>query len=376
MNVLHVYKTAHPYTYGGIEQVIHQLALGSIAQGITPSVLSLHAPGAVPTSDNALPYAVHSLPRQLTIASNDMALGVFAKFIALTRSADLVHYHFPWPTMDAMHYVSRLAGVRKPSVVTYHSDIVRQQGLLRLYRPLQNAFLKSVDRIVATSPDYAATSHVLRSFSGKVSVIPIGVEEQSYPVPDAALLNSWRQKVGPKFLLFVGALRYYKGLHVLLEAQRGFDLPLVIAGDGTEAAALRQQAQQLGLKNTVFLGRVGDADKMALLQLCHAFVFPSCARSEAFGVSLLEAAMVGKPMLSTALGTGTSFISRHGETGLVVPPNDAAALRDGLQQLWTDEALAARCGVAARARYLQEFTAASMASRYAALYRDVLDVPE
>ena len=376
MKVLHFYKTAHPYTYGGIEQVIHQLALGSIAQDITPSVLSLHARGAAPPKDYGLPYAVHSLPRQLSLASNDMAFGIFAKFNALARDVDLIHYHFPWPTMDVVHFASHLAGVRKPSIVTYHSDIVRQQGLLRLYRPLQNAFLKSVDRIVATSPDYGATSPVLQSFSDKVSVIPIGIDEQSYPMPDAVLLNKWLETIGPKFLLFVGALRYYKGLHVLLEAQRGLDLPLVIAGGGAETTALRQQAQQLGLKNTIFLGRIDDADKMALLQLCHAFVFPSCARSEAFGVALLEAAMCSKPMLSTALGTGTSFINREGETGLVVPPNDAAALRDGLQQLWRDEALAGRYGAAARGRYLQEFTAASMASRYAALYRDVLDVPE
>ena len=118
------------------------------------------------------------------------------------------------------------------------------------------------------------------------------------------------------------------------------------------------------------LGRRGfDDDKVALLSLCYALTFPSHLRSEAFGISLLEGAMFGKPMISTEIGTGTSYVNLDGETGIVVAASDPGALRDAMGKLWADEALAARFGVAARARFLAMFTADKMADAYVGLYR-------
>ena len=79
-----------------------------------------------------------------------------------------------------------------------------------------------------------------------------------------------------------------------------------------------------------FLGAIPDEDKVALLTLCYGVVFPSHLRAEAFGVSLLEGAMFGKPMISSEIGTGTSHVNVGGVTGLVVPPGDSAALRAAL----------------------------------------------
>src|SRR5690606_32759723 len=137
------------------------------------------------------------------------------------------HYHFPWPFMDLVHFATRL---RKPAVVTYHSDIVKQKTLLQLYRPLMHRFLGSVDRIVASSPNYVASSPVLARFADKVEVIPFGLDRDTYPPASPETLERWRQRLGEGFFLFVGALRYYKGLHVLLDAAHGTDLPVVILG--------------------------------------------------------------------------------------------------------------------------------------------------
>ena len=109
--------------------------------------------------------------------------------------------------MDVAHFLTR---VRKPTVLTYHSDIVKQKTLLRLYKPLMHQFLKRVDRIVATSPNYVESSETLQRFQDKVRVIPIGLDEATYPCPTDEKLAYWRKQVGERFFLFVGALRYYK----------------------------------------------------------------------------------------------------------------------------------------------------------------------
>jgi len=167
-------------------------------------------------------------------------------------------------------------------------------------------------------------------------------------------------------------LRYYKGLHVLLDAVAGTEYPVVIVGAGPEEAALKAQAARLGLKNVLFTGALDEEDKVALLTLAYAFAFPSHLRSEAFGVSLLEGAMYGKPMISCEIGTGTSYINIAGETGLVVPPDDAPALRAALRTLWNDPELARAMGGNAARRFEEVFTSAQMAADYTALYREVL----
>lgn len=368
MKVLHFYKTFYPATYGGVEQVIHQIAAGTLAHGVSPTVLSVQPRGAQGRFE--APYAVEYAPRDVQVASMDLSLAVIGKFRALAATADVIHYHYPWPYMDLLHFI---CGIKKPILVTYHADITRQKKLLALYRPLQKLFLSRVDKLVATSPAYAASSPVLQGYADKVAVVPIGVDRATYPQPTAAQLAPWQARLPQKFFLFVGALRQYKGLNYLLDALRGQEWPLVIVGDGPERAALEAQARQLGISAQVqFLGALDDVDKMALLTLCHAFVFPSHLRSEAFGVSLLEAAMVGKPMISTEIGTGTSYINLNGETGLTVPPRDPTALAEVMQKLWDDPALATQYGQQATQRYEALFTADKMAAGYAALYRELL----
>lgn len=275
MRVLHFYKTYLSETVGGIEQVIFQLCESSGSWGIDNHVLTLSSdphPPVVPFGG----HVVHRARLDLQLASTGFSLSVFKQFRELAAEADVVNYHFPWPFMDLVHF---LTGMNKPSVVTYHSDIIRQRVLLKLYRPLMSRFLHSVDRIVAASPNYFSTSDVLRQYREKTRVITYGLDKDGYPKPAAQRLEHWREKLGPRFFLFVGVMRYYKGLHILLDALQGTDYPVVIVGAGPLQAELYAQAAALGLRNVHFLGRVDDEDKVALLQLSYAMVFPSHLRS-------------------------------------------------------------------------------------------------
>jgi rhamnosyl/mannosyltransferase len=226
--------------------------------------------------------------------------------------------------------------------------------------------------VVASSPNYLATSNVLKKNAHKVLVIPYGLDKATYPQPTPEKLAFWRAQLGQKFFLFVGVLRYYKGLHILLEAAQGTPYPVVIVGAGPVEQELKAQAAQLGLSNVMFLGQLSDADKVALLMLCYGVVFPSHLRSEAFGISLLEGAMYGKPMISSEIGTGTTFVNIGNETGLVVPPSDPAALRQAMTYLWDHPEEAAEMGRKAEQRYWDFFTADKMVDAYVELYKSLV----
>jgi len=368
MRVLHLFKTYYPESMGGIEQVIFQLCQSCRAHGIEGEVLTLSA-NPLPERVQVGSHWVQRARLDLNLASTGFSRDALAQFRLRARHADLIHYHFPWPFMDLLHFA---AGLRKPTLLTYHSDIVRQKMLLRLYRPLMHRFLSSIDAIVTASPNYLETSRVLARYRDKTQVVPYGLDRQSYPAASPDVLEGWRTRFPAGFFLFVGVMRYYKGLHILLEACQNSHYPVLIVGAGPLESALREQAQRLRLSNVHFLGALPDADKIALLQLSRALVFPSHLRSEAFGISLLEGAMFGKPMISSEIGTGTSYINNHGETGLVVPPGDAAALRQAMDRLWVDADMAARMGAAAQQRYEQLFTAARMGQRMAEVYQQVM----
>ncbi|ADE15678.1 glycosyl transferase group 1 [Nitrosococcus halophilus Nc 4] len=368
MRVLHFYKTYFPDTVGGVEQVIYQIARGVSAYSVETEILTLtkiKSEGSL-FVDNHL---VHRAQLDFQVASTSFSVSALLKFAQLAKQVDLIHYHFPWPFMDVVHFLSL---VKKPAVVTYHSDIIRQKFLFNFYRPLMHCFLAHVDRIVATSPNYFATSRVLDRYQTKTQVIPIGLDKTSYPEVRPALLRHWQTRVGDRFFLFVGMIRYYKGLHILLDAVQDTDFPVVILGSGPVEKELRRHAKRLHLKNIYFLGALSDEDKVALIKLSLAIVFPSHLRSEAFGISLLEGAMFGKPMISSEIGTGTSYINIHNQTGLVVPPSNPRAFREAMEFLWHHPEVAVRMGKNAEARYWRLFTSKQMATNYVNLYERLL----
>lgn len=369
MRVLHFYKTAIPDSVGGVEQVINQLAMGAAKHGVQTDVLSLtdqHVPRIV----EAHGYRSHRARLSLSVASTGFSASAIFRFAQLAKAADVIHYHFPWPFMDVVHFATF---VNKPTVLTYHSDIIRQKHLLKLYRPLKRKFLGAIDCIVATSPNYLQSSQVLSLYQHKVRVIPIGLDKSSYPIAVDPKLAYWRDRVGTKFFMFVGVLRYYKGLHILIEAAQGTHYPIVIVGAGPIENELKLQAAKLGVTNVHFLGKLPEDDKVALLSLCLGVIFPSHLRSEAFGISLLEGAMYGKPMISSEIGTGTTYINIAGETGLVVPPSDSHALRLAMQYLWNNPEVAAEMGRQAEMRYWAHFTADKMVKSYVDLYTELVN---
>lgn len=377
MNILHVYKDYFP-VLGGIENHVRWQAEGMVARGHTVHVLVTNTDGQ--TRQETI-NGVHVIKagRQLNVSSAPVAAALPTYLRRLGRAADIVHLHAPYPPGELAQLLLR-AG--RHTVVTYHSDIVKQATLLRFYAPFLRAILAQADRILVSSPPYVSSSPFLAPLAArhpdKVKIVHFGIDLARF-APTAAIQEraaQLRQPYGDQpLILFVGRLRYYKGVAVLVDAMRHVQgAHCLIVGNGSEEAAIRALLTQYALQDHVhLLGTISDADLPALYQAADIFVLPSVHRSESLGIVLLEAMAAGLPLVSTELGTGTSYVNQHGQTGLVVPPQDAPALAAALQQLVDSQPMRGQMGNAAHSRAHQHFSLDSMLDATERIYQDLLD---
>ncbi len=364
MHVLHVYKD-YPPVVGGVENLLRLAAEGQARRGLKVTVLVTSTNGRTSTRvENGV--EVIRAARRAHLASTPLSLDLIRQ---LRRSRpDLTHLHFPYPLAE----VAWLLAGRGPLVITYHSDIVRQRLLGRLYRPLMNAVLRRADRILPTSDAYVESSPVLRRFADRCTAVPLGVDTERFVSPDPAAVAEIHRRLPSPLVLFVGRLRYYKGVDHLIRAIEDLDANLLIVGNGPMKDAWRRQAEQSKAATRIhFAGAVTDDELPAYYAAADLFVLPSDRRAEGFGIAQVEAMAAATPVVSTELGTGTSIVNRDGETGLVVPAGDAEALAAAIRRLLTDPGLRTKMAEAARRRSREEYGVERMLDRFEDVYRDV-----
>jgi glycosyltransferase involved in cell wall biosynthesis len=366
MHILQIYKDYYP-VIGGIENHILALSKGLIARGHQVTVLVT----SLDNQDELIeqgPLTIIKAARLLHAASTPLSSSLF--WHARKLRPDLVNLHFPYPPGDLVY--AALAN-RPPLVVTYHSDIVRQRKLLQLYSPLLRKTLKSAARIIATSPNYIASSPWLAPHAARCRVVPLSTDAERFSQSDPALVKRLREQHGSPLLLFVGRLRYYKGLHILLEALPHTNAKLLIVGTGPEEHNLRALAAQYGIsERAIFAGDISDEELPSYYAAADLYVLPAHLRSEAFGISLLEAQAAGLPLISCELGSGTSFANQHGETGFVVPPSDPHALARAINVLIANPELRQRMGGRGRQRARELFSPTAMAAASEAVFAEAL----
>lgn len=370
MHILYIYKDYYP-VLGGIENHLRVLAEGLVARGhqVTVLVTSTGRRNEYTTSGN---LTIIKAARLVHLASTPLSLQIFRHARRL-KQIDVIDLHFPYPPGDI---VAQLVPHRPPLVVTYHSDIVRQQTLLRAYTPLLRQTLARAQRIAVASPAYSMTSPWVSRHLDRCVVVPYGIDTQRFDSWNPDIVTKLRTRCGgAPILLFVGHLRYYKGLSFLIAALKHLRMPahLFIVGSGGEQSRLEKQIVEADLAGRVhLLGEVSDAELPAIYRAADLFVLPSHLRSEAFGIVQLEAQVAGLPIVCTELGTGTSFVTQHGITGLVVPPADPLALARAIDLLLANPDLARRMGAAGRMRAIQEFSHSRMIERKEAIYQAIL----
>ena len=355
-----------------MEATVWALTEGLNAAGVATDVLCANRRAVTEHGRAAAGYEVVRAASLGLLLSTSMAPALVGQLRRMAAGRDIIHVHMPDP-MAAL--ALRLVQPRARLVVHWHSDIVRQRFARHLYGPLQTWLLDRADAIIATSSAYADSSPALQRWRAKVSVIPIGIEAAAPPATArvAALRASFP---GKKIVFALGRMSYYKGFDVLIEAAARLpeDCVVLIGGAGELLERHRVLAAALpGGGRVQMLGPVADDELATYFAAADVFCLPSVARSEAFGVVMLEAMALGKPLVATEIaGSGVPWVNQHGLTGLNVPVSSPEALAGALTSIVHNPGLAQIFGQAARKRYEDEFTATLMTRRTIDFYQRLM----
>jgi alpha-maltose-1-phosphate synthase len=365
-----------PEIYGGAGVHVEYLA-----RELTRLVnLTVHCQGA------DRPTAVAHRPWD-RLAGANQALQTISTDLSMTAavgSADLVHSH-TWYANLAGHLASLLYGI--PHVVTVHSleplrpwKAEQLGGGYALSSWCERTAVEAAAAIIAVSN--GMRDDLLAAYpavpADRVRVIHNGIDTSEYrPDPGTDVLDRYRVEPGRPSVIFVGRVTRQKGLPVLLRAASAINqaAQLVICAGQADTPELESEvsdlAQQLRADRSGVIWLSGMLAKREVIQLLtHATVFVCPSLYEPLGIVNLEAMACGTAVVGSRVG-GVPEVVADGETGLLVPPGDPAALADAINVLLADEHRAAQMGRLGRARAETEFGWASIAAQTAALYAEL-----
>lgn len=363
-------ETAVP-KIGGQEMVVDALAREFTAAGHDVTVLTQFPRRPIQPADELLPYR---MVRHRRFVSTWRWVGWYRRSLERLRARfpfDLLHCHSVHPC----GYVGSL-GARKwnvPLVITSHGADLRQH---RLSKPAvaqrSRQTLAAADALISISRFTTEGFLQLCRQPRRLVEIPNGVDIAALerPVARPELPDSIR---AGEYLLFLGRLHPFKGVDVLLQAmvllsQRS-DARLVVAGDGPQREGLEMLAVSLGIAPRVtFLGAVAGDTRTWLLQNARVVVAPS--RAEAAPLVVLEAQGASRPVVASRLPALEGLIVPD-QTGLLVDPEQPAALADALVHVVANPQLADRLGAAGR-EAASQYAWPAIAARHLALFEQVV----
>ena len=377
MEILHLGKY-YPPDPGGIEYVVRSLLDATqgnlshyclVASRTGPSRIE-HVPGGT----------VHYIKEQGTLLLAPILPSLPFLLHRLRKTGDfpIVLIHYPNPTASLALFLSLLGRRKREKIaVWYHADVLLEEWwkclLYALFRPLEEFVFRRADAFVAATPHHISSSTTLSRYREKVTIIPFAVPDGWFDVlpSEESASESVREKLGGRYLLFVGRLVPYKGLDTLLAAAGEVDARIALIGTGPLEGHIRKEIAARGLQGKVtLLGNVADLRPYYLG--CEFLVLPSNSALEAFGIVQIEAMALGKPVVSSNLPTGVTWVNRDGETGLTFHVGDAGAFAAACNRLLGDEALRTRLRDYARAWARVEFSQTALAGKAVSFFMNLV----
>jgi rhamnosyl/mannosyltransferase len=367
MRVLQLGKFYDPYV-GGMETVLKEIC-ESLADQVQFQVVVANTRCRTEHETKKVPVTRVASLGKLFSCSMAPSFPLWARKF----EADLIHVHIPNPLAELS---ALIADRRIPVVAHFHSDVVRQRNLLKVYGPFLDAFYRRANCIVVPTPRHIECSKFLSKYPEKCRTVPYGIQPSRFELDKAGSAKADRLRDGLPSVLCVGRLVSYKGVEFLIRALESVKARLWIVGSGPLEDSLKQLAQGKGLADRIeFLGQVSDEDLAAYYHACDVFVLPSITNAEMFGVVQLEAMACRKPVISTNLPTGVPWVNQHGKTGYVVAPGNAAELANGIQLLLDNPGLREEMGEAGRMRVERHFTSTRMAEAMLQVYQEMMTDP-
>jgi glycosyltransferase involved in cell wall biosynthesis len=361
----------YPPEFGGVERYAYDLARAAI--GAHRVTVLVHNKDGRDSIEQQGDVTVIRCGTNRIVSSQPVSLSMFAHLRAL--KPDLVQFNAPNFWAAAMLLLTRYDG---PLIITHHADVFGRPLLKRGALPIYHRLLRKADCVVVNSLKNARWSSDLPPKTGPLTAIAHGFEPAAYDISprerETAAMERRRLCGDSPAVGFLGRFVRYKGLSTMIDALARLDsVHALIVGDGPLRSQVEEQAHSAGIADRVhFLGNLDEADKVRALSMMDILLLPSVDTTEAFGVAQIEAQLMGLPVIASHLPTGVSDVTLDNETGLLVPPRDAAALAKAIAKLLSDKNLAARFGRSGREHALKHFTFEVFQQRYRELFDIVL----
>jgi phosphatidylinositol alpha-1,6-mannosyltransferase len=370
VRVLMISQDFPPRT-GGIETYACELAAQLVPHCESLEMVCPEAPGSR-AIDARLPFAVKRIR-----ASTDTLPVAAAPYLTRRVEQDAIDvlFHVQWQTAPIGALLRKTGRLPTLAIAVHGKELLLRPlaalpALQNGYDRLRKSVLESADVVLPVSEFSAELLRQNVTREARISVVPNGVDASRLAGGDGAAFRS-RHGLSGSVLMTVARLVPRKGVDSVIACLPALcaqvpEITYAVVGQGPDEPRLRALASELGVAERVrFLGRIADHELAAAYASCDAFVL--AARDEpdsveGFGLVLLEAGACARPCVATRAG-GMAEAVRDGETGLIVPANDAQALTAAITRLLTDPALARRLGEAGRRHASAEGSWARTAER-------------
>lgn len=357
---------------GGVEKVMYDIMLGLSERGVYCDMLCASTE-EYPQEDIILnEYArVFVIKTSMKIAATMLAPAMITRLRKIADDYDIVHIHHPDPMASLALYLS---GYKGKVVLHWHSDILKQRNLLRIYKPLQTWLINRANLIVGTTLVYVSQSNFLKNYQHKINYIPIGV----LPIQpnDVIVQRISNENIGKTLIFSLGRLVEYKGFEFLIESAKYLpeNYKIVIGGKGP----LKEKLESIIVKNNLhdkveLLGFLSDEEAYGYFAASHVFVLSSIARTEAFAIVQIEAMSCGTPIITCDIeGSGVSWVNKHQNSGLICEGKNSLELAKNIILIGEDDVLYDNLSLGAKNRFKTYFHRNVMIEKTIELYTSLL----
>lgn len=359
--VTHITRYAHPHI-GGIEAVISQINESLPDEQFEKEVICCSN-----TEKSSIEKGVkyNRCKFLFEFAANTISPEFIWKLSRV--NTDILHYHMPFIFAVIAHFIARPK--YKKLYITYHGAIVGYDKYMRPFWGIYKHFYKIADKIHVLSPTIINSDPILSENKEKCEIVPYGVDlKLDYNQEE---VNKIKEKYkNKKIILAIGRFVKAKGFSYLIQAMQNVEEAfLLIIGDGPLKKDFESYINENNLKDKVILlGSISDKKtKNNYIQASDIFV--SSSQQESFGIVLLEAMRLGKPIINTNLGTGVNYVSIHNETGITVEPNNIEQLTDAINKLVQNDDRRLRLGKNAKNRVKALFDIEKVKDKYIDFYK-------
>jgi glycosyltransferase involved in cell wall biosynthesis len=366
-----------PYFYphlGGVESHVYTISKELVDRGHNVSVFTSKVPIHAKDEEYLDGIRVNRIKPIFNLFTTPVMPKLKNKLIA--QQADVVHAHVPPPFSE--YYAASACKYNKlPFALTYHCDLeipnLLSRPVVAFYRRTFGAYaIRNSDRIIVHTESYAATSRSVWKY--EPTIIPSAIDIDRFQPKDLSSKIRKKHKLGnSKIVLYLGRLKFHKGLEYLIESAKftDSDIKYLIVGEGDYENQLREIVDNLGVQERViFTGRVPNSEIPKYYNACDVFILPSVERLEAFGLVVIEAMASGKPVIISNI-PGVRENITDGEEGLLIEPTNPEDIAEKINHLMADKKFRERMGAKGRKKVENNYTLKRVVDQLEEVYQEL-----